>query len=168
MQRFVLFILLAIFSYASSGQNNAVKPCSAPECSQFDFWLGDWDLTWNDTSRGTNTIKKILDGCVVNENFNSPSGNYSGMSWSVYNSRKAVWEQTWVDSQGGYIVLTGQYSNGQMILSTQPTMNAQGKKIVSRMIFYNIGADSFDWNWESSGDNKTWKLNWKIHYQRKR
>ena len=151
---------------ASPGQTTAVHPCNAPECSQFDFWLGEWELTWNDTTKGTNSIKKILDGSVVSENFNDPGGHYQGMSWSMYNFQKRQWQQTWVDNQGGYIILTGNYNNGEMILSTQPVVSAQGKTIVSRMKFYHIQAASFDWNWESSTDNKTWNLNWKIHYQR--
>jgi hypothetical protein len=109
-----------------------------------------------------------MDGCVVNENFNDPLAHYTGMSWSMYNPKISAWQQTWVDNQGGYIVLSGKYNNNEMILSTQPVVTPEGKSFVSRMIFYHIEADSFDWNWESSADNKTWKLNWKIHYQRKK
>ena len=43
-----LFILLIIFSIASAkSQTQNQKPCSATEASQFDFWVGDWGLTWN-------------------------------------------------------------------------------------------------------------------------
>ena len=167
MQRLILFILIVIVSHTVLAQST-VHPCSAPECSQFDFWLGDWDLTWSDTAKGTNSVKKILGDCVINENFSDPASHYMGMSWSMYDQKKAEWKQTWVDNQGGYIVLTGKYSNGEMILSTQPTMSPQGKNVVSRMLFFHIKPDSFDWNWESSTDNITWKLNWQIHYQRKK
>lgn len=34
----------------------------------FDFWLGDWNVYWED-KRGTNRINKILDGAVIQENF---------------------------------------------------------------------------------------------------
>jgi len=39
---------------------------------------------------------------------------------------------------------------------------------MTRMIFYNIKKDSFDWSWEASTDGgATWKSNWLIHYKRK-
>ncbi|MES1219699.1 MAG: hypothetical protein ABUT20_29635, partial [Bacteroidota bacterium] len=95
--------------------------------------------------------------------------SYKGMSWSMYNPKTAEWQQTWVDNKGGYIVLTGKFINGEMTLSTQPMVTPKGNKIVSRMVFYHIKPDSFDWNWENTSDEgKTWKLNWQIHYQRRK
>ena len=42
-----------------------------------------------------------------------------------------------------------------------------GQPILQRMLFYNIRADSLDWNWERSDDGgQTWKTLWKIHYER--
>lgn len=149
------------------GQQNS-SPCTSPESSQFDFWLGTWDLSWNDTSKGTNHIEKILESCVVQEFFNDPAGNFTGKSWSVYNPAAREWQQTWVDNQGGYIVLKGKFAGNRMTLSTSPIKTADGKTHVSRMIFYNIAKDSFDWNWEKSTDGgKVWIVNWKIHYVRK-
>ncbi len=55
-----------------------------------------------------------------------------------------------------------------MILRRQFT-NAAGQEIHQRMIWYNISKDAFDWNWEASTDGgKTWKVNWQIHYTRKK
>jgi hypothetical protein len=152
----------------ANGQVNA-NSCSSPEASQFDFWLGNWDLTWNDTSKGTNHVEKILGSCVVQENFIDPVGNLFGKSWSMYNPAKKLWQQTWVDNQGGYIVLTGKYDGKKMTLSTMPVKAPDGKVDISRMIFYNITKNSFDWNWEkSTNGGKTWTLVWKINYKRAR
>jgi len=167
MHRIVSLLIMLICWHIAPAQNK-LHPCNAPECSQFDFWVGEWDLTWNDTSKGSNSIRKILNDCVINENFSNPVNNYSGMSWSVYDPQKREWKQTWVDNQNGYIILTGKYSNGEMILSTGPVISPQGKKVVSRMVFYHIKPDSFDWKWEASTDNFTWKVNWLIHYERKK
>ena len=116
MYQFISF-LLALACWQAGYTQNQVHPCSAPECSQFDFWLGEWNLTWNDTSKGNNSVRRILNDCVINENFSDPATNYMGMSWSMYDLNKKEWKQTWVDSQNGYIVLTGKYDNGEMILS---------------------------------------------------
>ena len=79
-----------------------------------------------------------------------------------------MWQQTWVDNQGSYIALMGNYENGEMKLSTQPRKLQNGKEMISRMVFYNIQPNNFDWRWEASTDNgSTWKTNWLIHYKRK-
>jgi hypothetical protein len=36
------------------------------------------------------------------------------------------------------------------------------------MVWFNIEADQFDWNWERSDDKgKTWRALWEIKYKRK-
>lgn len=169
MKRYFYFLLLTCLSFNMYAQSSTPqKPCSAPEASQFDFWVGNWDLIWKDTNHGTNTILKIMDGCTVNENFNSPSQNYSGSSWSVYNPTLKLWQQTWVDNQGGYITLSGKFENGAMTLTTQSSKLPDGSEIIYHMIYYNISKENFDWKWESSKDNGiTWQTNWLIHYKRK-
>ena len=152
-----------------SGQ--ATSPCSLPEAQQFDFWLGDWNLSWNDSVHGTNHVEKILGNCTVQENFYDPSTNMYGKSWSVYNPNLKLWQQTWVDSQGGYIVLNGGMKGDSMILATgertvPKTMSPNGK-MISRMVYYAIKLNSFDWDWESSTDGgKNWTSKWLIHYSR--
>src|SRR5213080_488582 len=96
------------------------KPCSAPQAAQFDFWIGDWNLTWQDTLHGTNHIEKLFGNCTVHENFNG-AGNYLGQSWSVYKPSTNQWQQTWVDNQGGYIALTGSWDGKQMVLNSGET-----------------------------------------------
>lgn len=169
MKKCLGFIFLLVISHGVPAQSTASqKPCSAPEASQFDFWVGDWELTWNDTSHGTNRILKLMDGCTVNENFYAPSMNYSGSSWSVYSTRKKMWQQTWIDNQEGYIALTGKYENNEMTLTTAPQKLPDGTEIMSRMVYYNITPKNFDWRWQSSKDNgTTWETNWLIHYKRK-
>ena len=149
-------------------QTNAPKPCTAPECSQFDFWIGDWSLTYNDTMHAVNRISKEMDGCLIHEHFYDAAKSYAGESWSVYNPLTKLWQQTWVDNQGGYIVLTGVFKDGRMTLFTEPAPMTGGGKQQFRMVYYNITADTFDWIWESTIDEgKTWKINWRIHYKRK-
>jgi hypothetical protein len=138
--------------------------------SEFDFWIGKWKVEWIDENRekkeGTNFVKNILGKCVIEENFNgNPGLPFEGKSFSVFNSRKNIWQQTWVDNSGGYMVFEGKWNNGKMILSRN--IEKDGKMIAQRMVFYNIKDDSLDWNWETSIDEgKTWKLNWKLHYTR--
>ena len=65
------------------------------ELEQFDFWLGEWDLTWDDGGHGTNIITKILDGRVILENFDGyPGTSLKGMSVSTYHEGSGLWQQT--------------------------------------------------------------------------
>lgn len=167
---FFPFILIAllIMSTDSGAQGTPSKSCSAPECNQFNFWLGDWELSYNDTGKGTNSITKEMNGCVIHEHFHDPSNGYLGESWSVYNTNLKKWQQTWVDNQGAYIALAGSFSNGRMILFTEPQQMPNGTRKQNRMTFYNIEQNSFDWDWEASTDGgKTWTMGWHIHYKRK-
>ncbi len=144
-------------------------PCSSPGARQFDFWLGDWDATW-EGGRGTNRVEKILDGCVIHENFDGggPGGNgLVGKSYSTYTPAMKKWRQTWVDNQGGYLDFVGGMEGKTMILSR--AAERDGKKFLQRMVWYNIGRDAFDWNWERSDDGgRTWTTQWAIHYVRMR
>lgn len=144
----------------------ADRPCSAPEASQFDFWIGKWDLVWNDTMTGTNVITKELDGCVIHESFSNPIENFDGRSYSVYDPSKKLWRQTWVDNQGNYLDFEGGFENEIMTLG-RTFVGPKGKTVMQRMTFYDISDDSLHWSWESSLDGgKNWKQLWLIHYKR--
>lgn len=139
-----------------------------PEARQFDFWLGDWEVTWGEDQRGANRIHPILDGRVILENFDgSPSLQFKGMSVSVYNPNIGRWQQTWVDDTGNYWAFTGGFAGGQMILVADDVV--EGRPVKRRMVWYNIAAGALDWNWERSDDSgATWQVLWTLHYRRKR
>ncbi len=167
MKYLLLFIISFLVNLHAFPQNNQ-KPCTAPEGSQFDFWAGSWELYSADTITGSNTIYKVMDGCAVQENFESKNKGYSGKSWSMYNPQMKLWQQTWIDNQGAFIYLTGKFENGVMTLKTESRKLPNGKEQVFRMVFHNITKDSFDWEWESTVDNgATWTSGWHIHYKRK-
>ena len=134
---------------------------------QFDFWLGTWEVTWGEHEHGTNRIERILDGMIIQENFDGrPSLAMQGMSVSVFDSGRDKWCQTWVDSQGSYLDFTGEFRDDSMVLMRETIMDS--KPIKQRMRWYNIATDELDWNWEQSEDNgQTWTLLWHIHYHRK-
>ncbi len=166
---------LAGIILASAWAWGCAQPDSKPathrevlEQGQFDFWLGQWDLTWADSGIGTNTITALLDSMVIAESFDgTPSMALVGLSHSVYDRRAGQWKQTWVDNQGGNLDLVGGLQDGNMIL-TRNAIGRDGTPIMQRMVWYNITHKELDWNWESSADaGETWQTNWQIHYRRK-
>ena len=169
--RILLPVLLLV---ASAGFSQTSKPFTEPEAKQFDFWVGDWNLTWpgakaGETDHGTNSVRRVLDACVVEENFSGESAMHlRGRSFSVYIARARQWKQTWVDNEGGYLDFTGAFADGKMVLSRE-ALSPDGARFLQRMVFKNIAADEFDWNWENSKDDgKTWQVVWPIHYRRKK
>lgn len=166
-----VLLLYASLAFAQQG-NVAPNPCTTVEQKQFDFWVGDWNLTWPTQDgafgHGTNNIHRILDGCVVQENFSGEeSMPLRGTSVSIFDARSGKWKQTWVDNEGGYLDFTGEFRMQQMILS-RSFAKPDGTTVQQRMVWKNITSDQFDWSWESSTDGgKTWKVLWPIHYKRK-
>jgi len=140
---------------------------------QFDFWIGDWDLTWGEDGRGTNSIKAILDGRFIMEEFDSgPEESLHGISLSVYNTQTGKWQQTWVDNQGSYLDFVGGFRDGVMELRREMTVPAgEGeavRMVMQRMVWRDITAHSIEWDWERSEDRgATWQTLWTIHYKRR-
>ena len=134
---------------------------------QFDFWLGDWDLTWGEAGKGTNRITAVLDNRVIQEQFDgTPSTPLQGLSVSTYNTQLGKWQQTWVDNSGSYLDFVGEFADGKMVLSREAVL--EGKPIQQRMVWHNITELALDWNWERSEDGgETWQVMWHIRYQRK-
>jgi hypothetical protein len=181
-KRFIVVTFAIFFSQLLTAQQQAPKAaspspsqtCSDSEQKQFDFWLGDWDLTWpgehpGETGHGTNSIKRVLEDCVVEENFSGgDSMHLRGISVSAFDTRAHNWKQTWVDNEGGYLDFSGEFEDGQMILSREGT-RPDGSKILMRMVFKNIAPNELDWSWEGSKDGgKNWTVIWPIHYKRKK
>jgi hypothetical protein len=168
----VLLWCSAIFAQTSKLSAQA-DPCAAPEQKQLNFWLGEWDLTWpgekeGEVAHGTNSVRRVMNGCVVQENFDGGNSMHlRGISLSTYVVRAGKWKQTWVDNEGGYLDFVGEFKDGQMVLARE-TVDPKGEKLLQRMVFKNISPSELDWSWESSHDEgKTWKILWPIHYKRK-
>jgi Protein of unknown function (DUF1579) len=171
----MLALLIGTCVTGAQGRTTAAppKPCSEPEQKQLDFWVGEWELTWpghsvGERAHGTNRVQRILDGCIVEENFSSGDAMHlRGKSVSVFDAGARRWKQTWVDNEGGYLDFAGEFKDGRMMLAREAT-RPDGSKVQQRMVFKNITHDEFDWSWESSKDGgKTWTVVWPIHYQRK-
>jgi hypothetical protein len=132
---------------------------------QFDFWLGEWSCSWKG-GRGRNRVEAICDGRVIRESFDGrPDDDLVGTSISLYDARTGRWVQTWMDSQGSWFHLQGEFRDGAMELFTVAA-DAHGE--TKRMRFDEILDDGFSWSWASSADGQTWSELWRIAYRRAR
>lgn len=101
-------------------RQTAATSCTAAEHRQFDFWLGNWNFSAPGAFPGTDVITADSQGCVLQEDFHDSSG-YHSRSVSFYNPRTGKWYQTFVDTQGGRILLSGGLVGNQMIMNDTPT-----------------------------------------------
>jgi len=135
----LLAVSSAAMVAAQSPLTSLVTPCSQPEYKQFDFWVGDWDLSWTNSdgtvSTGQNIISKIpYENCVITENFDgSPAIPFKGMSVSTYSKPHEKWRQTWVDNSGGYFALNGGPEEDSTFVLTTERLGDKGPH--SRMVF---------------------------------
>ena len=161
MKRFLIAVVM-IFNTGLNAQTEM-------DSSSFDFWVGEWDVSWTNAGgtmgKGKNKIVKILDGKVIQENFEDETG-FKGTSISVFNPAQKKWHQAWADNQGGYFDFEGEQAGDKKMFKTK-IRETNGKKYVQRMVFYDIKPQSITWDWEKSEDGGiTWSLQWRIYYKK--
>lgn len=131
-----------------------------------DFWIGTWHVSWPDGS-GTNTVRRVLDGKVVEEVFecSDSTGSLSGRSHSVLDVADGCWKQTWVDSTGAYLDFVGVAVDGR--ISFQRATVLDGRDALQRMVWLDVRPDGFRWEWQRSLDGgTTWEVTWPLDYTR--
>ncbi len=146
----------------------APKPCATPEHRQFDFWLGDWDVT-NPAGKvaGHNRITLILGGCALREEWTGASGT-SGTSLNVFDADARKWRQTWVDDGGSVLLLTGEFRDGKMVLEGESPAG-KGKTARQRITWTPASDGRVRQLWDSSADGgKTWKVEFDGMYAKKK
>ncbi|HYC37399.1 MAG TPA: DUF1579 family protein [Usitatibacter sp.] len=161
------FTFSALFAHA---QGQPTYACDSPESKQLDFWVGEWEATYagpnNTVGKSRNRITKIMDGCVVLEEFSgAPGTKLNGHSVSTFDRASRQWKQAWVDNTASYLDFTGVFAEGRMTFARE--IERQGKKVRQRMVFQDIRPESFKWLWQGSNDNgATWTTQWEIDYRR--
>ncbi len=121
-------LLIGVAASAQTPSNVAAQQCSSSEHRQFDFWLGEWDVYQGGKLAGRNSIRSILNGCAVSEEW-SGKGGFKGNSLNFYNPSTKRWHQTWIDSQGQSLALDGQFEAGSMVLQNLAEENTPRHRI---------------------------------------
>jgi len=148
------------------GQAPAAKPCSEPERRQFDFWIGEWDVTGLKTGQkaGENSIVAIHDGCALRESWRGAKGS-TGTSLNAFFGGQ--WHQTWVDNSGLLLRLDGGLRDGKMVLEGE-TRARDGGRVLHRISYEPRPDGSVRQHWETSRDGgRTWTTAFDGLYVRK-
>lgn len=146
------------------------EPCAErPESRQFDFWIGEWNVTSNlngGAQAGTSRVELILGKCVIFENWTGSFG--SGKSLNAWNAGLGCWQQSWMSDSGDVT----QYTEGRLVdgamrfLADKKAANGQWKK--HRLTFYPLAPDRVRQLGEHSDDGgATWAVDYDFDYRRK-
>ena len=140
-------------------------PCASAEHHQFDFWIGEWTVTTPDGKpAGHSRIEGVLGGCALLEHW-SGTGGSDGKSLSLYVAADRQWNQTWIDSDGNRIVLTGGMDGARMVLKNAWTQN--GKPMRSELSWTPEANGSVRQVWRQSNDGgATWTTTFDGIYRR--
>ena len=153
---------------AKQVQHNAT-PCDDSEFRQFDFWLGDWEVTSaaDGVRRGSSHISREMNGCVVWENWTSAGTPYFGKSYNTWNPNLKRWEQYWVDSSAGVMFFHGNLKDSVMDYWTDDVPQAGGGTLLRHLQFFNLGPDKVrQFSQGSSDGGKTWNTEYDFIYTR--
>jgi len=152
---------LTLLFAGAAGRAAAQQPprpdCSAAEYRQFDFWVGEWDVT-NPAGKaaGTSRITRILKDCVIHEEWTGAGGG-KGESFNIWSRADGTWHQSWVSDAGVLLLLTGGLKDGSMVLGGD---SKQGGATVKNRITWSVvdnDRDRVRQHWEQSTDGgATW------------
>ncbi|MDA0689056.1 MAG: hypothetical protein O2948_10495 [Proteobacteria bacterium] len=139
-QTSAFFLLLAsiLLSSPSSGQLG----CSTnPELALLDFWFGEWRVE-DDAGEllGSNTIYRMLNGCIVQEQWQG-SGGGVGISVFYVDPASGKLKQLWITGQalspggtkekelvaaehGEFVQFLGTYPNGEETILDRTTLSS--------------------------------------------
>jgi hypothetical protein len=140
--------------------------CHTPEYSQFDFWLGRWDVFRSDTNQlvAHSLIEKLYNGCAVRENWMPLQGGGGG-SLNSYRPDTKQWLQLWTDSANNWNDYAGRVEDGKMVL-TGTRHAANGADAPVRMVYEKLPDGSVTQTGYGSQDGgKSWQLSYKLVYR---
>lgn len=155
--------------FLTAADRNA-RPCMYDaHHSEFDFWLGTWEVRPRGQPHAPpsrNEITRIHGGCVVLESYTARA--YTGQSFNIYDRTRQQWNQTWVDITGGLHVYWGGIKDGHMAYEGEmPDPVARTNRVRTRLTFFRVAPDTVRQFSESTRDDgRTWTVNYDLMYTR--
>jgi hypothetical protein len=146
MKLILLFCLLT-----SSLPAQQPSHCASASHRQFDFWIGEWQVSDSLGRRlGSNRIERVLDGCVLHESWFGATGA-RGHSFNTFDPGDNKWRQTWVDNEGTVLMIAGGIVNGEMVMEGERRL-ADGTQTLERITWTPNADGTIRQLWQSSRD----------------
>jgi hypothetical protein len=161
-------VLLPLFISPVQAQQPMRASCTSADHHQFDFWIGNWEVTDSagTTVYGTNRVAGEEGGCLVHENWAGSRGG-TGQSLNFFDPLKQQWEQVWVGSDGLVLQITGHLDGTSMVLQGDG-MGPDGKLVRQRAAWTPQPDGRVRQFWQQSTDGgTTWTVAFDGWYRRK-
>jgi hypothetical protein len=150
--------LLALLQAPAPASPPAAPPspgaaCTGADHRAFDFWIGEWEVTNQRPRPGQHPppsqsrISRILSGCAVLEEYETPSG-YAGKSLNFYDAGAKAWRQVWIDTGGEPLFLRGGRQGAAMVLADE----GGAGKAMNRITWTPLDGGRVRQHWEVSKD----------------
>jgi hypothetical protein len=170
----LIALSLVLLSSSAAAQSAPPSPpppaCEAPEHRQFDFWLGEWEVTGGqklDQIVGRNSITKVASGCALREHWINVGGR-DGHSLNVYDRDSKRWTQFWIGSDGVIIRLEGGLREDGAMAMDGVLPNGKGGVQKQRIAWTAKPDGSVVQKWETSDDDgASWQISFVGIYRRK-
>lgn len=163
-----------LMGFALALAQAGVQPPPAGACGtmnhrQFDFWVGEWEVTdrLSGQPAGTSHVERVYGGCALRENY--AADGFRGGSLNTYWNGDGRWHQTWMDSAGAFRHFVGGLDgSGRMVMTAeQPHPAVAGKTRLIRLTFTPPGNGTVRQYSDYSDDGGvSWKLRYDFLYRR--
>lgn len=143
-----------------------LTPCVTERYRDFDFWLGEWDVTPAGMPAPTarNSITSVQGGCAVLEQYET-QGGFTGMSINFYDSVTGKWHQSWMGSGGGAVHLQGGLENGAMVMSDADLAVSEISGTINRVTWSLLDDGRVRQHWEITTDGgESWTTSFDGYY----
>ena len=159
---------------SNSAGGNTTTPATKPvACAteaprhQFDFWIGEWDVTTKDGKHaGSSVIESVSGGCALLENWTSGSGGH-GKSLNAWNPSIRQWQQYWIGQDGAPTEFRSSEFDGKSISFFNRHENDSLK--FERLTFTPLDASTVRQHSEKTTDGgRTWATEYDLYYHRKK
>lgn len=165
-------------SFVQGGVVRGQRPagCSSAAQRQFDFWLGEWDVSPSLASANAvppiliaeSSISQHAQGCVMLEHWR-PFRSGHGHSINFFDSAAGLWRQTYADASGTHTIFEGRLGDDGIMrlnnLGPPPAGSPAGQR---RMSFQPLDANTVrQWGEVMDARTGTWSTEWEFTYRRR-
>jgi hypothetical protein len=137
-----------------------------PEFLQADFWVGNWQVTAeNGPQLGASEVKKDLEDCLIEENFETAKG-FKSRSFLYFDFVVEKWFRSYADNTGQHVELSGVLEGDALVLRGEE-VGPGGKQLDLRVILAPASAGGVRQTFEVSKDGgASWKEDLSLVYTR--
>jgi hypothetical protein len=125
---------------------------SSPKHRNLRMLLGEWTVTEDGKVVGYNSLTPVFGDCAVREEWRSASGS-KGTSLTFYDDQLDLYRQTWIDSKGVVLELSGQFDGDSLVLEgLRPAVEDPATTVHHRIRWSPNAEDGFQQVWTVSTD----------------